>query len=361
MKHRYPLVIDAHLDIAYNAACFKRNYANSARHTREYEEGSFAERENGLCTVGLPDMMRGRVGIGFGTIFVEPFRKNATPLPVVYHNAQEAHKQAMLQLDWYHRWEETNPHVKLIKTRADLAGITSVWLDEKPVSRHPIGIVMLMEGADPIREPRELEMWHEHGVRFLGPAWTGTRYSGGTGAPGGLTDLGRELLEVMADCNVGLDISHMAEQAAREALDRFEGKTVVATHSNPQKITNTDRHLPDDVILGIAGRNGVIGTVLYNRFIRQTWSKGDPKSNVTLDDVVRCIDYTCQLTGSANHSAIGSDFDGGFGGLSIPQGLDTIRDLDKIGDALGRHGYTAEDIAKVLHGNWLRMLNQVLT
>ena len=360
MKHRYPLIIDAHLDIAYNAACFKRNYDNSAHHTREYEEGSFAERENGLCMVGLPDMMRGRVGIGFGTIFVEPFRKNATPLPVVYRNAEEAHKLAMQQMDWYHRWEEKNPHVKLIKSKKDLDQVTSVWLDEKPVSLHPIGIVMLMEGADPIRQPRELEMWRERGVRLPGPAWTQTRYSGGTGSPGGLTDLGRELLEVMADCNVGLDISHMAAQSAREALDRFEGTTIVATHSNPQRITNTDRHLPDDVIMGIAQRNGVIGTVLFNRFLRQSWNKGDPKRNVPLDDVVRCIDYICQLTGSADHSAIGSDFDGGFGMLSVPEGLDTIRDLSKIGDALAQHGYTEAHIAQVLYGNWLRVLKTVL-
>lgn len=359
-----PLIVDAHLDLAYNAVCFQRNYRRSALRTRALEDGSFAQHENGLCTVGLPELVRGRVGLVFGTVFVEPHRKTATPLPVTYRTEAEAHALAMQQVDFYHRWEEAEPHVILVKTRKDLERVAAAWGGSSGSTTgpavHPVGIVMLMEGADPIREPKELERWYERGVRIVGPAWTQTRYAGGTGAPGGLTDLGRELLQAMAQFNVVLDVSHLAEKALYEALERFEGAHVIASHSNPQRYAPTDRHLPDKAIGMLAERGGVIGAVLYNRFLTHDWAKGDPKRNVTLDHVVRAIDYVCQLTGSADHAAIGSDYDGGFGAASIPRELDTIRDHAKVGDALLARGYADADVDKIMAGNWLRVLRGAL-
>ena len=63
-----------------------------------------------------------------------------------------------------------------------------------------LGIVPLMEGADPIREPQELELWFEKGLRVIGLAWDDTRYAAGAwrGSRHGLTNEGRALLEVMA-------------------------------------------------------------------------------------------------------------------------------------------------------------------
>ena len=72
------------------------------------------------------------------------------------------------------------------------------------------------------------------------------------------------------------------------------------------------------------------------------------------------IDYVCQMTGSAAHVGIGTDFDGGFGKESIPDGLDTITDLLLIGDGLRAKGYSEADIEAILSGNWLRKLRQAL-
>ena len=58
---------------------------------------------------------------------------------------------------------------------------------------------------------------------------------------------------------------------------------------------------------------------------------------------------------------MGSDFDGGLGAESIPYELDTSRDLGKIGVELLQRGYTRADVDKVLHGNWLRLMQQALT
>jgi membrane dipeptidase len=222
-----------------------------------------------------------------------------------------------------------------------------------------VGIVPLMENADPIREPAELELWFERGVRIVGPAWTASRYAGGTGQPGPLTDLGHELLGVMADLGVALDLSHLAEQAAIEALDRFEG-VLLASHSNPQGVVPGDRQLNDVMIQRLAERDGVIGITLYNGFLRPGWRKGNRKGLVTLTDVVRTIDYVCQRVGDAQHVALGSDFDGGFGREAVPAQIDTVADLRKIAAALAEHGFEMEHIASILGGNWLRLLRRVL-
>jgi membrane dipeptidase len=81
---------------------------------------------------------------------------------------------------------------------------------------------------------------------------------------------------------------------------------------------------------------------------------------VTLDDVVRMIDHICQVTGSADHVGIGSDYDGGFGAEAIPAELDTVRDHYKIGEALLGRGFEPQHVANIMYGNWLRILRQAL-
>ncbi len=163
----------------------------------------------------------------------------------------------------------------------------------------------------------------------------------------------------MMSFNAVLDLSHLAEEACLQALDRYEG-IIIASHSNPRRFRDTDRHLTDQIIHRLAEHDGVMGIVLYNRFLSNDWRGGDPKSDVPLVVVADAIDYVCQLTGSAAHVGIGSDFDGGFGTESIPEGLDTVTDLMNIGTLLRSRGYTEADIEAVLSGNMLRKLRQAL-
>jgi len=360
----YPLIVDAHLDLAYNALYQRRDYRRSARATREAERGSQRERKSGQCTVGLPDMVRGRVGLCFGTIFVEPHSRQINDNLPTYQNEREAHRLGMAQLDFYRRWAEEDRHVALVTTRSELEAVCWAWSlernrrDSPPPTLHPIGVVLLMEGADPILEPKELERWYEGGLRIVGPAWDTTRYAGGTWRGGPLTRLGRALLDVMAEFGVILDVSHLSHQALFEALDTFEGRHVIASHSNPHRFVPTPRHLPDKAIEAIAERGGVIGVVLYNQFLKKDW--GGRKDEVTLDHVVRMIDHICQVTGSADHVGIGSDYDGGFGAEAIPRELNTIRDHFRIGDELLQRGFEPKHVEQIMGGNWLRILREAL-
>jgi membrane dipeptidase len=81
---------------------------------------------------------------------------------------------------------------------------------------------------------------------------------------------------------------------------------------------------------------------------------------VPLDRVAAHIDYICQIAGDARHAGIGSDFDGGFGRQSAPDGIDTIADLQKLVPLLSRRGYSESDVAAILGENWLALLRRTL-
>jgi membrane dipeptidase len=316
--------------------------------------------------VGWPEYQRGQVAVVFSTLFASPARKQEIGDAVLYADYETAHRLYRNQIDVYRRLVDSHPDkFRLVASTGELDSVIEHW--SKPVPEdegHPVGLVYLMEGADGIRSPHELGEWYEWGLRIIGLAWAGTRYSGGTSDPGPLTDEGRKLISAMADYNFILDLSHMDEAAAYEALDRYEGP-VVATHSNCAALmqgAETNRHLPDRVIRGLIERDGVIGSIPLNSFLKVGWlrTNGSRREEVPLDTFVAHIDHVCQLAGNANHAGIGSDFDGGFGVQSIPPELDSIADLQMIASRLTALGYSEADAANVLGGNWLRFLRKNL-
>ncbi|MDX2161604.1 MAG: membrane dipeptidase [bacterium] len=358
------IIVDAHQDIAMNALAAGRDYREHSLVKRQREAGTEIVTREGVAMSGLPDALMGRVAVVFATLFTEPKRVAAMlglPLgDLSYSTPKEAYTAAMKQVDYYHRLQDEEPQIRLIKRRGDLDTVLASWDDARGIDQRLHGLVMLMENGDPILEPKQFEEWYEYGVRIVGPAWAATRYSGGTREPGGLTALGIELLEFMAGLNAILDLSHMAEQAYFQALERYQGEVIIASHSNPRRFSNTDRHLSDDMIRALSARDGVIGVVPYNRFLSNTWRPGDPKAGVPLTVLVDAIDHICQITGSAAHVGIGTDFDGGFGAASTPAGIDSISDLVTIAPVLAERGYPQADIDAIMSGNFLRKLRQGL-
>lgn len=348
-------IVDAHEDIAWNVLGAGRDVRRSALETRRLEQGTDIPQQLGLCMLGLPEWLAGGVAIVCGTIFAFPTRPGTTNLQA-YSTADKAHAFGQTQLDFYHRLADEEEQVTLVGTRAALDVVLSTWESENP----QVGIVPLMEGADPMREPAEAEMWFERGVRLVALTWAaGSRYAGGNNAPGPLTDAGRELLTVLADLGMILDVSHMADESFFEAVDRFEGRTV-ASHSNPRARVPGPRHLSDEMIRRLAERDGVIGIMPINNFLRPGWTTRDGKAAVTIADAAAAIDHVCQVVGDAAHVGLGSDFDGGFGAERAPAEIDTVADLRRIGPALGEMGYGDEDIAAILSDNWLRLLRAAL-
>lgn len=350
--------VDAHLDLAYNALNYQRPFNLSVKDIRA-REGK--KPVAGIATVSFPDLKVSEVGLIFATLFAFPAGSptGMDGAKYAYRNAAEAHQQAMAQLDCYHRLADDDPAIRFIGDRESLNELIASWKND---GERLLGIVPLMEGADPIQEPEECELWYGRGVRVIGPAWDDTRYAAGAwrGSQSGLTTEGHHLLDVMAEMGFILDISHMNEKASFEAIERYEG-FVVATHSNVRTLVPGERHLGDVQIRALGERDGVMGIVLYNRFLKAGYYKGDPKQRVTLDHVVAHIDHICQLLGDAAHVGIGSDLDGGFGVADIPAEMDTVHDLTKIGSALKLRGYDEADIVQIMGGNWVSLLQRAFT
>jgi len=362
-----PLIIDSHQDIAFNMLNFGRDYTRSALETRRLEAGTTTPERNGDSTTGWPEYQRGQVAVIFSTLYASPAKSREAADVVWYSDYESAHRLYRDQITVYQKLVDSHPDkFRFIASKKELDSVIEHW--SKPAQPnddgHPVGLIYLMEGADGIRSPHELSDWWNMGLRMIGLAWAGTRYCGGTGDPGPLTDDGRQLISAMADYNFILDLSHMDETAAYESLDRYEGP-VMATHANCAALmqgTDTNRHLPDRVIRGLIERNGVIGVIPLNAFLKVGWVRksGSRREEVPLDVLIAHIDHICQLAGNANHAAIGSDFDGGFGLQSIPPEFDTIADLQIIASRLVARGYSESDAANVLGGNWLRFLRKNL-
>jgi membrane dipeptidase len=357
------IIIDAHEDLAWNALTFGRDYRRAMVETRRLEAKDDTPKYNGQALIGWPEWIKGRVGIVFSSLFSAPLRWKEGPWDTLcYDNPVEAHHHYQASLDVYSQWIEESPDkIQLIKDTHTLQDHWAAWQD--PNCAGPVGFIMLMEGADGIREPAEVAQWFERGVRILGLSWSGTRYAGGTKEPGPLTDLGRELLRHMDACGMILDLSHLSEDGAREALDLFQGPVIASHTSFLARVPNAEfpeRLLSEEMIRLITEREGVMGLLLGNRFLQNNWVLGMDRDLVGMQDIVAAIDYVCQLLGNANHIALGSDFDGGFGLDQVPMGLDSIADLRLIGDALQEYGYTPEDVEAIMGLNWYHLLQRSL-
>lgn len=358
------LIIDAHQDIAWNILTFGRDYTRSVKETRRLEAGTEIPERNGDCLLGWPEYQQGGVALAFATLFAAPLRKKEPGETLLYADSDSAYRLHREQVDVYRKFTDSHPDkFRLITSTPELDSVVGHWSNpDHDSSGHPVGLILLMEGADAIRSPRELSEWWDLGLRMIGLAWAGTRYCGGTNEPGPLTNEGRQLLKTMADFNFILDLSHMDKPAVYESLERYEGP-VMASHANCAVLlrgAETNRHLSDGVIRGVLEREGVIGLMPYNAFLKAGWlrSNGSRREEVPLEALIAHIDHVCQLAGDSLHAAIGSDFDGGFGLQSIPPELDSVADLPLIAAKLIERGYSETDAANVMGGNWLRFLRR---
>lgn len=348
------MIVDAHQDIAYSAWALQRDLRQSALITRAREAATQPAQTEEFCTVGLPELRAGGVGLMTGSIFLEPSHSSSARAGYVYSTAEEAHHQAHGQVDYYHRLAASGD-VLLVRSRADLDE-----LERMRKTTPVVGLLMGMEGADPVRSPDDVAMWWERGVRQIGLAWAyGSQYCGGNKAPGPLAPQARPLLAQMQAVGMTLDVSHLAEESFWQALKLFGGR-IIASHANCRALVPGERQLSDEMIRAIVARGGVIGVVLYNTFLQAGWTLERGKEAVTLAHVVRHIDHMCQIAGDARHVGIGSDLDGGFGREATPAEIDTVADVHLLGAALASAGYAPADVKDIMGGNWLRFLRAAL-
>lgn len=391
-----PIIIDAHEDLAYNMLAFGRDYRRSVAETRRVEEDTEIPSRNGHTLLGWPEYQRGQVAVVFATIFISPGRYQAGDWETQsYNDFDQAEHLYRAQFEVYQRLTGDHPDMfRLVRTRKDLADVLKRWearpavfpragrksagasgreievesadaAVEELVSEtftNPVGLVLSLEGAEGLAHPEMLEEFWELGLRLVGPVWAGTRLFGGMLEPGDMTREGQELLEVMADLGYTLDVAHMNDRSVLHAIDVYPGP-VIASHANARALLRgetNERHLSDRAIRTLVERDGVIGVVPFNRFLKSEWTSSDGRERMHLEDLVAHIDHICQIAGDSLHVGLGTDFDGGFGWSAVPAEIDDISDMQKLVPVLAARGYEPEDIVRILGGNWRRHLERTL-
>jgi membrane dipeptidase len=318
------MIVDAHLDISWNAISAGR--------------GFLAPPAPGYL-VSRSALITGGVGLIFATLYTAPARAGrAMRTRFVYENAHEAHIMAVAEVNYYR-----SCGLQLIGDRTELEAYRKGW------KKGQIAAVLLMEGADPIEDPSQLGAWTGMGVRIIGPAWGGTRYSGGTGAPGGLTELGVQLLKAMRRKRVILDLSHMAQEAVDDAFKLWRGP-IMASHSNSRELVPGDRQITHATAREIARRDGVIGVSFYQRHLRTS-------GRATLDDVEKHLLHLARAAGGPESIGLGTDLDGGFDNREAP--LRDLSGLKELATKLRKHLSRAQ-VDGVMGDNWLDFLGRSL-
>jgi membrane dipeptidase len=332
------LIVDAHLDLSCNALS-GQDVLLPARDRKP--TGSQ------IPTVGLPDLRAGHVDLICATIFTEPSVNGAEG----YRTADEAYGRGQVHLDWYKKHEQSG-YFQFVRWQHELSDLQTSTKASKAQRA-----ILLMEGADPLRSPADIQPWFDAGLRIVGLAWKQTRYAGGTGDPGPLTNDGVAMTRALDQAGIIHDTSHLAEESFWQLLNLTRGP-VMASHSNCRSIVPTDRQLSDEMIKAIFARGGVIGINFFDKFLLPPEEYGQRRA--TLADVITHMKHMCDLAGNAKQVAIGTDMDGGLGRNEIPIEIQTSGDLPRLADALSKSGFNDPDITAIMGGNWIEFFTRSL-
>ena len=356
-------IFDSHLDLAWSAVSFDRDLTLEVEEIRRLESAMTDAPSRGRNTLSLPELRRAGVRVCVATLLARggpepvahPGRKR---IDLDHANQSIAYASAHAQLAYY-RLLEKQRYIRLIRSARELE---ACWksANQNPQSE-PIGLILSMEGTDPIVTPEQASEWFDAGLRAAGLAHYGrSHHAYGTGVDGPLSPAGIQLLKQFQTLGITLDVTHLCDQSFHQALDLYDGP-VLASHHNCRALVPGDRQLDDEQIKKIVFRGGVIGVALDAWMLYPGWVRGQTSSDVVgLSAVADHIDHICQLSGDPHHAALGTDLDGGFGNEQTPRDLNRYRDLQKLGDILADRQYADSEIELIFSGNWLRFFREAL-
>jgi membrane dipeptidase len=274
---------------------------------------------------------------------------------------------------------------------------------ERAHREHKLAALLGIEGGHSLENDiRLLRDYYRLGVRYMTLSWSNTNEfadsSGDIDDPkiehhNGLTEGGKQIVLEMNRLGMLIDISHVADKTFYDTIAVTKAP-VIASHSSARALTNHPRNMTDDMLRAVAKNGGVVQVNFYNAFIDETYRKAADAQKKDREAAVKAyrdqlkaagktvtyldserierewaakiprpplsalidhIDHIAKVAGT-DHVGLGSDFDGVSG--ATPQGLDSAADLPKITQALVDRGYSADDIHKILGGNFLRVFRE---
>jgi membrane dipeptidase len=231
---------------------------------------------------------------------------------------------------------------RIIESQADLAA----YLAARAAHGGMTASLLSIEGAHALDDdPANLDVVADLGVRMISPAHFFDTVFGGSAhgvGKGGLTPLGRELIERMETRGVILDVAHASARTIDDALT-VSTRPIVASHTGVRGVCDNARNLADAHLDGIAASGGLVGIGFWN-----TACGGDDAGSIA-----RSISYAVTRVG-ADHVALGSDWDGAVG---VP--FDAAN-VVRLTDALLDEGHDDATIRAVMGENVLRFLATAL-
>jgi len=358
-------ICDAHLDLAMNAISFDRDLTTALGDINALETNMTDHAGRGQSVVSFPAMREGGVGLGLGTVLA---RANYRARPaggfrrVDYdHPTRDAASSTASGQIAYYRMLDARNEIRVIETSSNLAEHWKSWGEVASWPTLSVGIVLAMEGADPILSPTDAERWWDAGLRVASLVHFGrNEYADGTGTEGPITELGRELLLEFSRLGMILDVTHLSDNGFFDALERYPG-AIFASHNNCRELVPGQRQLSDAQIRLVAERGGVVCVALDASMLHPQWvrGRGDPRL-VSFRDVANQIEHIVSVTGSYESVAIGSDLDGGFGSEQTPGDCKTISDLQKLPSHLRDRGLGDVEIRNIMSDNLIGFLRRNL-
>lgn len=277
---------------------------------------------------------QGNVGLQFFAAYIESEYK-----PVLATQRGLEHLEAALSFI-----DENGQDVFLVKNKQDLA-----LLGESP----RIGLLLNIEGGEILGENLFLvDLIYRLGVRSIGLTWNERNAIGDgvgeRGSKGGLSQFGLKVISRMNSLGMIIDVSHLNEAGFWDVLTH-SSRPFIASHSCAQAICNHPRNLNDSQLRALAGAGGVVGVNFCQDFLSDS-------GQATIDDVVKHICYIAEVAGVGT-VGLGSDYDGI---PSTPQGLEDAAQYPKLLDKLRECGFHSSELEQICHGNFVRVLKNVL-
>ncbi len=352
-------------------------------------QGADLSLDNTRGHIDIPKLQRGAVDIQVFACYVGP--------PGSDQQKWQAAKRAFTQIDAVHHFVDEHPDDLLLITHPD---------DLRELrANHKVGIIIGIEGGYAMESSLPLlRSFYRSGVRLMTLThWTRTEWADASGDPeplyGGLTEFGEQVVREMNRLGMIIDLSHSHDETFQDVL-KLTDSPVVASHSCCRALSQHHRNLTDEMLKSLAKNGGMIGINYLPEFLKadnvlklqdlrnellqkyglpedrrafmqadrevrtkfnaeyreksQALSKSLPV--VDVKTVVDHIDHVVDVTGSADHVGLGSDFDG-IG--TTPVGLEDTGKIANITTELFRRGYKESDIKKILGGNFTRIFRKV--
>jgi membrane dipeptidase len=244
-----------------------------------------------------------------------------------------------------------------------------------------LALVPTLESATPIEnELDRVDVLYGFGVRSMGIAYSEANALGSglrETKDGGLTEFGRQVVQRMNKLGMLIDAAHCGDQTTLDIIEASD-HPIVISHAGARMLWNTRRLKPNHVLEAMAAKGGVLG---IEAAPHTTLTERHPRHSI--ESCMEHFEYAVKLLG-IDHVGFGPDTMFGdhvglhhayaalfsiaqvLGGMQYEEvtyvdGLENPADFPNILRWLVKHGYSDEDIVKVMGGNALRVLKQVWT